>query len=137
MIDHDLVCERLHPVLVMGPSVCDTVGVLHASVELAEPNAASIAAAVGLQPGLNVVPFAIIVTVLSEVHVTVLEVVDVLLHPSLAVKVLVWDRPQPVLCKAPSINEIVGVPHASVAVAVPNAAVIAVDVGLHPNGTVV
>ena len=97
MIDHDLICERSHPVLVMGPSVCVTVGVLHASVELAEPNAASIAAAVRLQPGLNVVPLAIIVAVLSEVHVTVLETVVVLLHPSLAVNVLVCDLPQPVL----------------------------------------
>jgi hypothetical protein len=87
--DHDLVCERLHPVVVMLPSVCVTVGVPHASVVIAEPNAASSAAAVGLQPGLNVVPFAVIVAVLSKVHVTVLETVVVLLHPSLAVNVLV------------------------------------------------
>ena len=82
-------------------------------------------------------PLAITVAVLSKVHVTVLEVVDVLLHPSLAVKVLVCDRPQPVLCKAPSVNDTVGVLHASVAVALPSAAVIADEVGLHPNGTVV
>jgi hypothetical protein len=135
MIDHDLVCERLHPVLEIGPSVCVTVDVPHASVVVAEPNAASSAAADGLQPGLNVVPLAIRVTVLSKVHVTVLETVVVLLHPSLAVKVLVCDRPQPVLCKRPSVDDIVGVPHASVAVAVPSAASIADGEGLHPNGT--
>jgi len=89
IIDHDLVCERLHPVLAMLPSVCVTVAVPQASVVTAEPNAASSAAAVGLQPGLNVVPFAIMVAVLSKVQVTVRETVDVLLHPSLAVNVLV------------------------------------------------
>jgi hypothetical protein len=96
-IDHDLVCERLHPVLVIAPSVCVTVGVLHASVDVAEPNAAFNAAADGLQPAFNVVPLAVIVTVLSKVHVTVLETVLVLLQPSLAVNVLVCDRPHPLL----------------------------------------
>jgi hypothetical protein len=132
-IDHDLVCERLHPVLAIAPSVCVTVVVPHASVVVAEPNAASSAAVVGLQPGLKVVPLAITVTALSKIHVTVLELVDVLLHPSIAVKVLVCERPQPVLCNAPSIKDIVGAPHASVAVALPRAVVIADDVGLHPR----
>jgi hypothetical protein len=124
-------------VLVIAPSFCVTVAVPHASVVVAEPNAASSAAADGLQPGLNVVPLAIRVTLLSKVHVTVLETVVVLLHPSWAINVLVCDRPQPLLCKAPSVNDTVGVPHASVAVALPSAAVIADEVGLHPNGTVV
>lgn len=72
---------------------------------------------------------------LSKIQVTVLETVDVLPHPSRAVNVLVCDRPHPVLCKGPSVNDMVGLPHASVAVAVPSAAVIADEVGLHPNGT--
>lgn len=97
IIDHDLVCERLHPVLVILPSDCVTVAVPQASVVTAEPNAASSAAAVGLQPGLNVVPFATIVAVLSKVQVTVRETVVVLSHPSLAINVLVCDLPQPVL----------------------------------------
>ena len=37
----------------------------------------------------------------------------------------------------PSLAVTVGSPHASVAVAVPSAAVIALDDGLHPSGTVV
>ena len=49
-------------------------------------------------------------------------------------KVLVCDLLQVPLI-APSDEEIVGVAQASVAVAVPNAAVIAVEVGLQPNGT--
>jgi hypothetical protein len=136
MIVHDRVCERLQPVLAIAPSVCVIVGVLQASVEVAVPNAASKTAADGLHGGVNVVPPAVIEIVLSNVHVTVLETVEVLPHPSLAVNVLVCDRPHPLLCKGPSVGDIVGVPHASVAVAVPSAAVIAAEVGLHPNGTV-
>jgi len=130
-----LVCERLHPVLVTGPSVCVIVGVPQASVEVAEPNAASKAAGDKLQPGVNVVPFAVIEAVLSNVHVTVLDVVEVLLQASLAVNVLVWDLPQLLLCKAPSENVTVVGPHASVAVAVPSAAVISVAAGLHPRAS--
>jgi len=84
-------------VLVIVPSVCVTVGAPHASVAVAVPNAAFNVADVGLQPALNVVPLAVIVTVLSKVHVTVLETVLVLLQPSLAVNVLVCDRPHPLL----------------------------------------
>ena len=73
--------------------------------------------------------------VTSAVHVTVREVVDVLLQASFAVNVLVWERSQLLLITEPSDEVIVGVPHASVAAAVPNAAVIAVAEGLHPNGT--
>jgi hypothetical protein len=61
--------------------------------------------------------------------------VDVLLHASIAVNVLVCDLLQVPLTE-PSDELIVGVAQASVAVAVPNAAVIAVDEGLHPNATV-
>ena len=71
---------------------------------------------------------------MSSVHVTVLDTVAVLPHASVAVKVLVCDLLHVPLTN-PSTELIVGVPHASVAVAVPNAAVIADDRGLHPNGT--
>jgi len=71
----------------------------------------------------------------SSVHVTVLDTVEVLPHPSIAVKVLVTDLPQPVLCIAPSLDERVGAPHPSVAVAVPNEPV--GFAGLHPKATVV
>src|SRR5512143_1819095 len=69
----------------------------------------------------------------STVHVAVREVVDVLPHTSVAVKVLVCDREQLLLCTAPSVDVTVGVPHASVAVALPSAASIAVAGGLHPT----
>ena len=68
---------------------------------------------------------------MSTVHVTVLKVVDVLPQASLAVKVLVFERPQSVLCTYPSLCVTVGIPHASVALAVPNAALISDAAGLH------
>jgi hypothetical protein len=61
--------------------------------------------------------------------------VDVLPHASIAVNVLVWDLLQLPLTE-PSDELIVGVAQASLAVAVPKAAVIAVEVGLQPNATV-
>lgn len=75
--------------------------------------------------------------VTSSIHVTVLPTEDVLPHPSVAVNLLSCDLLQPVLVIAPSVCERVGVPHASVAVAVPRAVVIADDVGLHPKFCVV
>src|SRR5262245_11652 len=53
--------------------------------------------------------------VLSAVHVTVLDAVDVLPQASLAVNVLVWLREQLVLLIVPSLIVTVGVPQASVA----------------------
>jgi hypothetical protein len=134
MIDQDLVCERLQPVLITGPSAWVNVAVPHASVVVALPRAALIVAADGLHPAFKDVPLGVIVTVLSNVHVTVLEMVVVLLQPSLAVKVLVCERLHPVVWTRPSLCDIVGVPHPSVAVAEPSAAVIEDEVGLHPNG---
>ena len=61
--------------------------------------------------------------------------VDVLPQPSVAVNVLVCDLKQVPLTD-PSPGVIVGEPHASVAVAVPSAASMAVEEGLQPNGTV-
>jgi hypothetical protein len=58
--------------------------------------------------------------VLSAVHLTVRDVVEVLLQPSRAVNVLVRERLQPLLTTAPSDEVIVTAPQASVAVAVPS-----------------
>jgi hypothetical protein len=108
------------------------------SVAPATPSEASTCAGVGLQ--LCKAGAANIINpggILSCVHVTVLAAVDVLPQPSLAVNILVCEREQSVLTTDPSLDVIVGSPHASVAVAVPSAAVIALDEGLHPSGTVV
>ena len=72
---------------------------------------------------------------MSATHVTVLETVAVLLHASIAVKVLVCDRSHPFETTAPSDELMFTVPQPSVAVAVPNAVVIADEVGLQPKGT--
>ena len=69
--------------------------------------------------------------------VTVLAAVDVLLHPSLAVHVLVCEREHPSLDTELLLNVIVGAPHASVAFAVPNAALISPADGLQPSVNVV
>ena len=70
---------------------------------------------------------------LSSVHLTVLEVVDVLLQASLAVNVLVMERSQPELWTEPSVDVIVTAPQPSVAAAVPKEPLGAP--GLHPNRT--
>jgi hypothetical protein len=67
-----------------------TVGLLHASVEVAVPKAPLISPAVGLQPSVVVVPPVVITGgVISTVHVTVRDVADVLPQASIAVHVLV------------------------------------------------
>jgi len=64
--------------------------VLHASVAVADPSAASICAVVGLQPKVVVVPVAVITGGMrSLVHVIVLDVVALLPQPSTAVNILV------------------------------------------------
>jgi len=68
--------------------------------------------------------------VTSSIHVTVRDVVDVLVQKSVAVNVLVCERLHPVLTTGPSLCVIVGTPHASVAVALLNALSMAVGVGL-------
>jgi len=122
-------------VLTILPSLDDTVGVPHASVAVAEPSAALIAAAVGLQPGGSGVWVMVITgAVRSSVHVTVLVSVAVLLQASVAINVLVCDLLHDVLTILPSLDDTVGVPHASVAVALPSAALIAAAEGLQPGG---
>ena len=108
------------------------VTVPQASVAVADPSAALIAADDGLHTAI-VVPVAIIVGgVLSLVHVTVLDAVAVLPQPSVAVHVLVCDLAQlPVT--GPSTGVSVKLPQASVAVALPSAPLIVPDDGLHPS----
>ena len=72
---------------------------------------------------------------LSEVQVTVLAAVTELPQPSEAVNVLVCEREQLFVCTVPSVNAIIGVLHAEVAVAVPSAALISEAVGLQPRVT--
>ena len=57
---------------------------------------------------------------MSSLHVTVRDIVDELLQASIAVNVLVIDRPHPVVTVGPSEEVIVVAPHASVAIAVPS-----------------
>ena len=75
-----------------GPVVTVIVGVPQASLAVAEPSAASIAADVGLHPSVDEVPVAVITGgVVLDVQVTVLDTVDVLPQASVAVNVLVCD----------------------------------------------
>ena len=106
----------------------------HASVAVAVPSASLISDAAGLHPRLRVVPPTTPVGgVKSCVHVTVLDIVTVFVHPSVAVKVLVCERLHPLLWTLPSLNVTVGAPHASLADAPPNAAVISLAAGLQPR----
>ena len=57
--------------------------------------------------------------VVSSIQVNTWVQVDVLPHPSVAVYVLVCERPHPFDVIPPSDDVIVGAPHASVAVAAP------------------
>jgi hypothetical protein len=131
-----LVCIRVHPSLDILPVDEVTVGLPQASVAVAEPNAASIAAADGLQPRFPLagVPVAVIVgAVTSTVHVAVRDAVAVFPQASVALNVLVCEREQPLLSTSPVDEVTVGLPQASVAVAEPNAASMAADDGLQPR----
>jgi hypothetical protein len=55
-----LICVRLHPVEVTGPSAVVIVGVLQLSVAEADPSAAFMSDAAGLQPNDVAVPLAVI-----------------------------------------------------------------------------
>jgi len=133
-----LVCDAEHTAVITGPSVTVTAGEPQAAEAVAEPRAASISAAEGLHARVSVVPVTVSVGGLGAlVHVTVLEVVDVLPQPSTAVNVLVCVAEQEVVAIVPSVNDTVGVPQASVAVAVPRAASISAAEGLHARVSVV
>ena len=66
---------------------------LHASVAEAVPRAALISPADGLQPSVVAVPPVIVIQedLLSAIHVTVLDAVEVLPQASIAVNVLVCE----------------------------------------------
>src|SRR6187551_1076799 len=114
-----LTCEKLQPLEVTAPSVNVTIGVLHAAVAVADPRAAVISRAEGLQPSVTEAGIIIMVGALGVLsQVTVLEVVALLPQPSTAVNVLVCEEEQLVVVIDPSVNVRVGAPQASVAVAV-------------------
>jgi hypothetical protein len=111
----------------------DITGVPQLSVAEAVPSAALICATVGLQPAFNVVPEAVMSgAVVSTTQVMVRDVPDTLPQASVAVKVLVCVRLQPLEITLPSLNDTTGVPQLSVAEAVPSAALIWAAVGLQP-----
>ena len=106
--------------------------VLHASVTVGSTNAGTT---------LQILPVIVLCPdieggVLSTVHVTVLDVVALLPHASVAAKVRVCDLVHPLLLVviAPSLVVSVTVPQASVAVAVPSAALISAELGLQGAG---
>ena len=117
-----------------APSVKVTPGVPHAAEAEAMPKAAVISVEEGLHPRVGTAPVIIIVGGLGAlIQFTVLVIVAVLPQASIAVNVLVCDAEQEVVATAPSVNDIVTAPQASVAVALPNDP--AISVGLHPSVT--
>ena len=129
-----LVCDALHDVVDIAPSLAVIVVVLQPSLAEAVPRAASISATEGLQPSVVVVPLAVMDGPLrSRIHVTVVEAVAELPQPSEAVKVLVCDAEQEVVITGPSETITAGVLQAAVAVAEPRAALISEADGLQPR----
>ena len=129
-----LVFEAEQPLDCTGPSVTVTAGDPHAAVAVAEPRAALISEADGLQPRVATAPVIIMVGGLGTlVHVTVVEAVAVLPQASTAVNVLVCEAEHEVVDIVPSVDETDAVLQPSVAVAVPSAAVISEADGLQPR----
>ena len=129
-----LVCEAEHPLDCTGPSVTVTAGDPQAAVAVAEPSAATISEADGLQPSVATAPVIIMVGGLGTlVHVTVVEAVAVLPQASVAINVLVLEALHDVVAIAPSVDVIDAVPQPSEAVAVPSAAAISEAEGLQPR----
>src|SRR5215204_7463775 len=88
----------------------------------------------GLHPSVNEPPPVVNTgAVRSAIQFTVRDAVEVLPQASLAVNVLVCVRAQPSLVTVPSLEDTVGTPQASVAVAVPRAPFISPAEGLHPS----
>src|SRR6188768_4391003 len=131
-----LTCENAQPAELTAPSVNVTIGVLQAAVAVAEPRAAVISEAEGLQPRVTRAGVIIMVGGLGALsHVTVLVIVALLPQPSMAVNVLVCEEEQLLVDTAPSVEVMLRVLQPSVAVADPRAAVISVAAGLQPSGT--
>jgi hypothetical protein len=131
-----LTCEKLQPLEVTAPSVNVTIGVLQAAVAVADPSAAVISEAEGLQPRVTEAGIIIMVGGLGALsQVTVLDVVALLPQPSTAVNILVCEEEQLLVDTAPSVDVILTTLQPSVADAEPSAAVIADEAGLQPSGT--
>ena len=129
-----LVCDALHVVVDIAPSIAVIVVVLQPSVAVAEPRAASISEEEGLQPRVVVVPLAVMDGPLrSRIHVTVVEAVAELPQPSEAENVLVCEALHEVVVIGPSETITAGVLQAAVAVAEPRTAVISEADGLQPS----
>ena len=129
-----LVCEAEQPLDCTGPSVTVTAGDPQAAVAVAEPSAATISEADGLQPSVATAPVIIMVGGLGTLaHVTVVEAVAVLPQASMATNVLVLEALHDVVDTAPSLDVTDAVLQPSVAVAVPSAAAIAEAGGLQPR----
>jgi hypothetical protein len=129
-----LVCDAEQEVVTTGPSETITAGELQAAVAVAEPRAALISAADGLQPRVGIAPVIIIAGGLGTlVHVTVVEAVAELPQASIATNVLVLEALHDVVDIAPSLDVTEAVPQPSEAVAVPSAARISEADGLQPR----
>jgi hypothetical protein len=128
-----MVRERLHPVEPIVPFEQETVGVPHASVAVGAVTLAQ-EGTVGLHP--KSVPGSQLVNagaVVSSVHVQVLEHVAELLHWSVAVHVMVRERPHVLVFTTSFAKQVtVGIPQLSVA---EGAVTLIHDgtVGLHPR----
>ena len=131
-----LTCEKAQPFDCTAPSVNVTIGVLQAAVAVADPSAAVISVAEGLQPRVTKAGVIIMVGGLGALsQVTVLDVVAELPQPSTAVNTLVCEEEQLLVDIAPSVEVILTTLQPSVADAEPSAAVIADEAGLQPSGT--
>jgi hypothetical protein len=130
-----LVCEAAHPLVITAPSVKVTIGVPHAAVAVAEPRAAVISDAEGLQPSVAEGDTIMVGGLGALVQVTVLVIVAELPQASTAVNVLVCDALQELVVIAASVNVIVGELQPSVADAEPRALVISDAAGLQPRPT--
>ena len=119
--------------MITGPSVDVTIGVPHAAVAVADPSAALISEAEGLQPSVPEGDTIIVGGLGALIHVTVLDAVAVLPQASTAVNVLVCEALQEDVVTVPSVTVIVGDPQASLTVAEPRAALISEAAGLQPR----
>ena len=131
-----LTCEKAQPLDCTGPSVNVTIGVLQAAVAVADPRAAVISEAAGLQPSGTLLYDPVNAGgIWSLVQLTVLDTVAELPQASTAVNILVCEAEQEAVVIVPSVNVTVVMLHASVAVAEPKAAVISEAEGLQPSVT--
>ena len=101
-----LVCERLHPLVLIVPSILVTIVVPQTSVAVAEPRAAFISDVDGLQPGNGVCVTLIVGGVTSTVRVSCWVTVAVLPQASVTLYVRNLVSKQPVKLGAPSLTNV-------------------------------